>query len=314
MFRALTRLSRDEVDAWLDAHDDANDGTHDDAPVGVTDLHASVDRAAFTQAIDAIHRAIRDGETYQVNFTYRLDGAAFGTPLALYRKLRARQPVAYGAYIVLPEDSSAGAATHVLSLSPELFLRHDGGRLTARPMKGTAARVAAPESDSESARLLAIDIKNRAENLMIVDLLRNDLGRLAQIGSVRVPALFAIEPYATVFQMTSTVQAQIRAEVGMPELLRAVFPCGSITGAPKHHTMELIAQLEGTPRGVYCGAIGYIGFNGRTDLNIAIRTAQFSGGIARVQGGGGITARSQPPAEYEESLTKIRRIMEAFAA
>ena len=310
MFRTLKRLSRDEADAWLAERDSSGAGE----AVGVMDLRPSVERADFTRAIAAIHEAIGAGETYQVNYTYRIDGAAFGSPIALYRRLRARQPVEYGAFIVLPDGAPI---THVLSLSPELFLRHDAGRLTARPMKGTAARVAAPESDSESARLLAIDIKNRAENLMIVDLLRNDLGRLAQIGSVRVPALFAIEPYATVFQMTSTVQAQRRPEVGMPELLRAVFPCGSITGAPKHHTMELIAGLESTPRGLYCGAIGWLDAPrgdarlGDFCLSVAIRTLTLGAAAQglrplRIGVGAGIVSDSRADDEFDECRLKAR--------
>jgi para-aminobenzoate synthetase/4-amino-4-deoxychorismate lyase len=312
MFRTLKRLARDEVDAWLAERDPSGA----DEPTGVMDLQPSVDRAEFTRAIEAIHEAIRAGETYQVNYTYRMNGTAFGAPIALYRRLRTRQPVDYGAFIMLPDDE-ATAITHVLSLSPELFLRHEAGRLTARPMKGTAARVAAPESDSESARLLGIDIKNRAENLMIVDLLRNDLGRLAQTGSVRVPALFAIEPYTTVFQMTSTVQAQIRREVGMPELLRAVFPCGSITGAPKHHTMELIKGLESTPRGLYCGAIGWLAAPrgdariGDFCLSVAIRTLTLGAAVEGLRPlhigvGAGIVSDSRADDEFDECLLKAR--------
>ena len=310
MFRTLTHLSRDEVDAWLVGHDRSGA----DEPAGVMNLQSGVDRAEFTRAIESIHEAIRAGETYQVNYTYRMNGRAFGAPIALYRRLRTRQPVDYGALIALPEG---GPITQVLSLSPELFLRHQAGLLTARPMKGTAARVAAPESDSESARLLAIDVKNRAENLMIVDLLRNDLGRLAQTGSVRVPALFAIEPYATVFQMTSTVQAQIRPEVGMPELLRAVFPCGSITGAPKHHTMELINGLESTPRGLYCGAIGWLDAPrgdariGDFCLSVAIRTLTLGPEVDGLRAlqlgvGAGIVIDSRADDEFDECRLKAR--------
>ncbi|MES2991246.1 MAG: aminodeoxychorismate synthase component I [Pseudomonadota bacterium] len=314
MFRDLRRLGRDEVNAWLAERDEST--AH--SPAGVMDLQPSVDRAEFTRAIDAIHEAIRAGETYQVNYTYRLGGAMYGSPLALYRALRARQPVRYGALIALP---AGGDITHVLSCSPELFVRHDGGVLTARPMKGTAARVAAPESDSESARLLSIDVKNRAENLMIVDLLRNDLGRLAQTGTVRVPALFAIEPYSTVFQMTSTIEAQARPEVGMPELLRAVFPCGSITGAPKHHTMGIIAALESTPRGLYCGAIGWLDAPagaarlGDFCLSVAIRTltlgppdAATARGLRplRLGVGAGIVIDSRADDEFEECRVKAR--------
>lgn len=306
MFRELARLSNDEVDAWLAARGS-------EAACGVMNLKPSVDRPGFTRAIDRIHEAIRAGETYQVNYTYRLHGEAYGSPVDLYRRLRARQTVAYGALIALPGEE----ATHVLSRSPELFLRHEAGTLTARPMKGTAPRIAAPESDSETARLLSLDIKNRAENLMIVDLLRNDLGRVAQTGSVKVPALFAIEPYATLFQMTSTVNARVKPEVGFAELLRAVFPCGSITGAPKHHTMELIAGLETTPRGLYCGAIGWVDAPreheriGDFCLSVAIRTLTLGaveGGLrpARLGIGAGIVLDSRADDEFEECLLKAR--------
>jgi para-aminobenzoate synthetase / 4-amino-4-deoxychorismate lyase len=308
MFRDLQRLASDEVAAWLASHGDV--GT-----CGVRNLVPSVDRAAFTQAIDRIHEAIRAGETYQVNYTYRLTGEAYGSPVDLYRRLRARQPVAFGALFALPDEGRG--AMHVLSCSPELFLRHDGGLLTARPMKGTAPRITAPESDSETARLLSLDIKNRAENLMIVDLLRNDLGRIAQTGSVKVPSLFAIEPYATLFQMTSTVNARVKPEVGFADLLRAVFPCGSITGAPKHHTMELIAGLESTPRGLYCGSIGWVDAPregeriGDFCLSVAIRTLTLGAedrGVrpARLGIGAGIVLDSRADDEFEECLLKAR--------
>jgi len=311
MFDHLAMLSKTEVDAWLQARD-ARRATP--SPAGVTGLRASVDRAAFHRAIGNIHDAIRAGETYQVNYTYRLDGRAHGTPVALYRRLRARQPVPYGAFIALPPG---GALHHVLSCSPELFLRHDGGVLTARPMKGTAPRSRAPEGDSEMARWLADDEKNRAENLMIVDLLRNDLGRVARIGTVRVPDLFTIESHPTVFQMTSTVQARLAPELSFAELLRATFPCGSITGAPKHHTMELIAQLESTPRGLYTGAIGWLAAPrdgercGDFCLSVAIRTltlGEAAGGFAPAQLGigAGIVLDSEAESEFEECLLKAR--------
>jgi para-aminobenzoate synthetase/4-amino-4-deoxychorismate lyase len=311
MFTELATLTRDAVDAWLQPPQGSP------GAAGVMDLQPSVDRAEFTQAIADIHEAIRAGETYQVNYTYRLHGQAFGAPLDLYRRLRARQRVAYGAFIALPECGAGGEATHVLSCSPELFLRHDAGLLTARPMKGTARRVDTPEGDSETARHLSIDVKNRAENLMIVDLLRNDLGRVAEVGSVKVPDLFTIEPYATVFQMTSTVQARLKADVGVADLLRAVFPCGSITGAPKEHTMALIAGLETTPRGLYCGAIGWLDAPpgdarcGNFCLSVAIRTltlgAQAQGlRPARLGVGAGIVLDSQAADEFEECRLKAR--------
>ncbi len=272
MFRRLERLSADAVTQWLADHDDGQ-------PAGTLGLTPSVDEAAFDTAIAAIHAAIADGETYQVNYTYRIDGQAWGEPLALYRRLREHQPVPYGALIALPARAD-DARRWVLSRSPELFLRHEAGVVTARPMKGTARRIAGdPLGDSETARELAGDTKNRAENLMIVDLLRNDLGRIAQVGSVQVPQLFEIEPYATLFQMTSTVQARLQPAVDLPALLRATFPCGSITGAPKRRTMHWIDRLESTPRGLYCGAIGWVDAPADGEqrcedfcLNVAIRT------------------------------------------
>ena len=308
MFSDLARLARDEVEHWLEQQD------AQDASAGVMDLHCDTDLAAFTAAIARIHEAIRAGQTYQVNYSYRLHGLAYGSPLALYRRLRARQPVAYGAFIALPPGDEV---THILSCSPELFVRHDQGTLTTRPMKGTAARAATPEADSHAAQHLSLDEKSRAENLMIVDLLRNDLGRIAQTGSVRVSDLFAIEPYASVFQMTSTVQADVRAELGMPEVLRAVFPCGSITGAPKHHTMALIAQLEAAPRGLYCGAIGWVDAPqgdaklGDFGLSVAIRTLTLGAehrGLrpAQLGVGAGILLDSNATDEFEECALKAR--------
>ena len=331
VFRELSMLSAAEVNAWLAQREAGQTGQAGPAevsaqarPAGVMQLSPTVDRPAFTEAVAHIHEAIAAGETYQVNYTYRLHGRAYGSPLSLYRRLRGRQPVAYGALIELPEGAgppgaagSPDAATHVLSCSPELFLRHAAGQLTARPMKGTAARVAGAEGDSETARHLSVDTKNRAENLMIVDLLRNDLGRLAQVGSVCVPELFAIEPYSTVFQMTSTVRARLKPEVGFADVLRAAFPCGSITGAPKHHTMQLIAGLETTPRGLYCGAIGWIeapqGGAGCGDfcLSVAIRTLTLGREVqglraARLGIGAGIVTDSRAEDEFEECLLKAR--------
>ena len=308
MFSDLAHLSRDEVEHWLEQQADQA------APAGVMDLRCDTDLPTFTAAIARIHAAIRAGETYQVNYRYRLHGLAYGSPLALYRRLRARQPVAFGAFITLPAGDDV---SHILSCSPELFIRHDQGSLTTRPMKGTAARAATPEADGHAAQHLALDEKSRAENLMIVDLLRNDLGRIAQTGSVRVSDLFAIEPYASMFQMTSTVQADVRAELGMPEVLRAVFPCGSITGAPKHHTMALIAQLERSPRGLYCGAIGWVDAPqgdarlGGFGLSVAIRTLTLGAehqGLrpAQLGVGAGIVLDSRADDEFEECALKAR--------
>ena len=275
MFARHQTLDEAGTAAWLQAQDS---GQATPSAAGPLSLSSSVDEAAYVQAVEAVQEAIRQGISYQVNVTYRVQGALHGTPVALYRRLRARQPVAFGALILLPEGGE------VLSLSPELFLRHHQGVLTAKPMKGTAARqadaLADSRADAQAAAALQQDPKNRAENLMIVDLLRNDIGRIAQTGSVQVPALFTIEPYATVYQMTSTVRARPRPEVSFPDVLRATFPCGSITGAPKHQTMALIEQLETTPRGLYCGAIGWVAppaagqALGEFCLSVAIRTLE----------------------------------------
>jgi para-aminobenzoate synthetase/4-amino-4-deoxychorismate lyase len=250
LFEQCAKLSRDEADAWLRQRDG---GTAQPSVAGTAGVRASVGPAQFEAAIDAIHDALRIGDSYQVNYTHRLWFDVFGTPAALYRRLRARQPVPYGALIALPGDR------WVLSCSPELFVEKAGTTLRARPMKGTAPRTPDdPVADRQAAEFLANDPKNRAENVMIVDLLRNDLSRVAETGSVKVPALFSVEPYASVWQMTSTVEARLRARTSFADVLRALFPCGSITGAPKHRTMQLIETLESTPRGLYTGAIGWL--------------------------------------------------------
>lgn len=334
MFARLERVSREAAGDWLVAQEAREDAAspsggaapggppraEEPGPAGLTDLQASVDRAAFHQAIEAIHEAIRRGETYQVNYTYRLRFAAHGTPAALYRRLRARQPVRYGAYLALPPVPGFEGAgpTHVLSCSPELFVRVEDQRLVAQPMKGTARREFIPEGDSETARGLHEDVKNRAENLMIVDLLRNDLSRIAEVGTVKVPALFAVEAHATVFQMTSTIEARPQAGLTMPDLLRALYPCGSITGAPKHQTMQHIRALEDTPRGLYTGALGWCeppapgASLGRACLSVAIRTLSLDAPRAdglrpgRLGIGAGITLDSEAESEYQECRLKGR--------
>jgi para-aminobenzoate synthetase/4-amino-4-deoxychorismate lyase len=315
MFRELKPLDLAQTEAWLRAQDGEHPG-----PVATLGLKPGVDPPGFSLAMDAIRAAIVRGETYQVNYTYRLDGWLLGSPLSLYRRLRARQPVAYGAYIALPAQAEPDAPTHVLSLSPELFLRHQDGLLSAKPMKGTAARPEAPADLALAAQTLREDTKNRAENLMIVDLLRNDLGRVAHTGSVQVPALFDIETFATVLQMTSTVTARVRPEVDLPALLRATFPCGSITGAPKRHTLDLITALEATPRGLYCGALGWVDppapgaglALGDACLSVPIRTLTLGPAAAdgaralRLGVGAGIVWDSQADAEWAECALKTR--------
>ncbi|WP_371764111.1 chorismate-binding protein [Massilia sp.] len=246
LFERYTMLDAAEVDAWLAADEQ-------DSPAGIGAVRANVDEATFAQAIDRIRDYIAAGDTYQVNYTYRLRFDAFGAIKQLYARLRARQPVPYGALVSLPDGRA------VLSLSPELFVRHDAGRLLARPMKGTApADLHDDVVNAVRAQQLAADPKNRAENLMIVDLLRNDLGRIARTGSVGVPALFEVKRYSSVLQMTSTVQAQLAPGTTLQDIFAALYPCGSITGAPKRRTMEIIRELEPAARGIYTGAVGWI--------------------------------------------------------
>ena len=310
LFRQMTLLSSEQAASWLQACD-----SNDSEPgiAGICDLKASVSPQAFHQAIERIHQSLTAGDAYQVNYTYRLFFSAFGNPIALYRRLRQRQAVAYGALIALPDQR------WILSCSPELFIRHQSGQLQAQPMKGTAARGSDPSADSDAQQTLASCPKNQAENLMIVDLLRNDMGMLAQTGSVTVPSLFTVEPYQTVWQMTSSIEARLSPDTGFAKLLRALFPCGSITGAPKQATVELIEQLETSPRGLYTGAIGWLdaptGPNrqcGDFCLSVAIRTLTLEAADAhawragQLGVGAGIVLDSEPHAELAECQLKAQ--------
>ena len=310
-FCKMARLSRAEVSAWLAARE----GRADPAPAGVLTMRPSVDREAFDRSIDRVRALIQAGETYQVNYTYRLSGDVLGSPVALYRRLRARQPVPFGALMALPASDGGACDRWLLSCSPELFLAHREGRLIARPMKGTARREADAALDAQAAAWLARDEKNRAENLMIVDLLRNDLGVVSITGSVKVSRLFAVETYCTVHQMTSAVESEVDPRTTFADILRALFPCGSITGAPKHRTMQLISELETTPRGIYTGAIGWMDPPapgrgcGDFSLSVAIRTLAIGpprNGLrpAELGVGGGIVIDSSPQSEYEETRLK----------
>ena len=251
LFAQCQHLSADAVVCWLAEH--AEHAEHIDyQPSGIANVRPSLDADYFDQSITRIQTYIAAGDAYQINFTYRLQFDVYGAPIALYRRLRARQPVPYGALIALPDGAT------VLSLSPELFIRHAVGQLTTQPMKGTAQACGDAEQDALAAIALAADSKNRAENVMIVDLLRNDLSRISTSGSVAVPKLFEVDRFGEVLQMTSTVTATMRNDVTLHEIVDAVFPCGSITGAPKRRAMQIIRELEATPRGIYTGAIGWI--------------------------------------------------------
>lgn len=258
-------------------------------------------RERYDADIARILEHIRAGDVYQINHTIRLHGRFDGDPWALYEALRAGQPDGYCALFELGRH-------RILSLSPELFFRRDGTRLVSKPMKGTLPRGASREQDAQYAAALATSAKNRAENLMIVDLIRNDLSRIARPHSVCVPELFAVETYPTVHQMTSTVSAELRPDADLADLFAALFPCGSITGAPKIKAMEIIAGLEAEPRGIYCGAIGLLKPGGDAIFNVAIRTLMLDGftGRAEYGVGGGITADSVAHDEYEEMRAKAR--------
>ncbi|MEM1056104.1 MAG: aminodeoxychorismate synthase component I [Bacteroidota bacterium] len=273
-----------------------------EAGVGaVSEIAAAITEAEYAERIARVRHHIREGDVYQINLTWPL---RFETedPLALYSALRRRQPTAYGALVRTGD-------LDVLSLSPELFFRIQDGAITARPMKGTAPRGETSKEDRQRAEALVADPKNRAENLMIVDLLRNDLGRVARPGSVRVPRLFQAEQYPTVTQMTSTVQAELRPEAGFEDVMRALFPCGSITGAPKLRAMEIIREIESGPRGVYCGAIGYAapgqgGGLARAAFNVPIRTAVLRGTEGRYDVGSGVVWDSEWRSEWMECWLK----------
>jgi para-aminobenzoate synthetase component I len=259
------------------------------------------DFPAYREAFERVAEYIRAGDIYQANLTLPLRGRWRGEPAVLAAALARRQPVGHGALVSLPGST-------LVSRSPELFFALDGhGGIEARPMKGTAPRGADPLRDAALRDALASDAKNRAENLMIVDLLRNDISRIAEIGSVRVPELFAIESYATVHQMVSGVRGRLLPGTSFSAVLAALFPCGSVTGAPKLRAMEIIRELEPWPREAYCGAIGWAAPDGRAAFNVAIRTLVLhEDGEAVLNVGGGVVADSTARAEYEEALWKAR--------
>lgn len=264
---------------------------------GVAEIHPLLGADDYAGKVEQIHRWIVEGDCYQINLTFPLDFRTYGHPLALYARLRARQPVRYGAFFEADGET-------VLSFSPELFFERRGNRVSTRPMKGTAARGLTAEDDEARRRALVASEKERAENIMIVDLLRNDLGRLAAPGKVQVDALCASEAYPTLWQMVSTVSADLPG-VHLIDLFRALFPCGSITGAPKIRAMQRIAELETTERGLYTGAIGWLAPSGDCRFNVAIRTLEIEpDGRGRLGVGSGIVIDAQPQNEYAECLLK----------
>lgn len=295
--------------SWLARHSD-------DLPAGISTPQSSVSETDYLDRIRQIHEAIRRGDTYQINYTTRLHLQAYGNPVSLYRRLR--QPVPYAVLSHLPDAEGQSAWT--LCFSPELFLKiGSDGTISTEPMKGTAPILGDGQDERRAAELQA-DPKNRAENVMIVDLLRNDLGKIAQTGKVCVPEPFKVSRFGSVWQMTSTIQAQALPHTSFADILRAAFPCGSITGAPKKMSMQIIESLEAEARGLYTGSIGYLnpcsgglGFEGT--FNVVIRTLSLtplSDGIYQgVYGvGSGIVIDSDPAAEYRECGWKARFLNE----
>lgn len=259
-------------------------------------------REQYDEAIQAVRNAIKEGITYQANYTIRLNGEIEGCTKSFFKQLQRNQQANYTAYLHI-------GSHEILSASPELFFSLKDGRVTTKPMKGTSRRGRYHAEDIAFAEELYASTKNRAENVMIVDLLRNDLGRVAKTNTVKVEKLFEIEQYPTVHQMTSTVSAQLREEVGLVELFQSLFPCGSITGAPKISTMQVIEEIERSPRDVYCGAIGYLKPGGEAVFNVPIRTAVVRDGELTYGVGGGITWDSSAASEFAEVLAKAQVLL-----
>jgi para-aminobenzoate synthetase component 1 len=264
-------------------------------------------RGDYELAVERVRDYILDGDVFQVNLSQQFELPVTAAPLDLYRSLRARHPAAFAALIEAP-----GIA--ILSASPERFLRVEGREVETCPIKGTRPRGTTPDLDRALAAELAASAKDRAENIMIVDLMRNDLYRNCLPGTVTVSELCALEAYPTVHHLVSTVRGTLGPGATAAALLRDAFPGGSITGAPKVRAMEIIRELEPARRGIYCGSIGYLSASGAADFSIAIRTATVRDGVASVPGGGGITADSDPAAEYDETVAKVRGVLAALAA
>jgi len=302
--RALRRYADEVMDAAARARRPAAADAASDGALG--GLVATLDRESYVARVEQIRRYIAAGDVYQVNFALRLEAALATTPLAAYGRLRAAQPVPFGAYLDLGE-------TQVLSNSPELFLRRRGEQLTTGPIKGTRRRGAHAREDAALAAELRRDPKERAEHVMIVDLERSDLGRVCRTGSVRVERFAEVATFRTLHHLVSTVHGTLPREVGTGDLLRATFPCGSITGAPKIRAMQIIDELERGARGLYTGTLGWIDASGDCDLNVAIRTAVVRDGVLAYGVGGGIVVDSEPGREHEECRLKSEALRRALA-
>ncbi|CAM3476823.1 aminodeoxychorismate synthase component I [Kibdelosporangium persicum] len=277
-------------------------------PIHAPEVRARHSRDSYVEMIESCQEAIRRGESYEVCLTNMVSVQADIDPWHAYRLLRRQSPAPYGAYLRLGDMA-------VLSSSPERFLQIlPDGTVESRPIKGTRPRGATPAQDRALRRDLAVNEKDRAENLMIVDLVRNDLSRCAVVGSVQVPAIFEVETYATVHQLVSTIRARLRPDVSPVHCVQAAFPGGSMTGAPKIRTMEIIDSLEQGPRGVYSGALGYFSLSGHVDLSIVIRTLVVRAGEASFGVGGAIIDPSEPGAEFDETVVKATAMLRVLGA
>jgi para-aminobenzoate synthetase component 1 len=269
-------------------------------------FQADIDQHAYHQALERIQAYIQAGDCYQVNFAQRFRARYQGSPWTAYQALRAACPTPFSGYLSLPEQGA------IISLSPERFMRISQGQVETRPIKGTRPRDSDPRLDAAQAAALLDSLKDRAENLMIVDLLRNDLGRSCRIGSVKVPELFALESYPNVHHLVSAVTGELAADKDALDLIAGSFPGGSITGAPKIRAMQIIDELEPTRRALYCGSLLYLDVRGEMDSSIAIRSLLAKDGQISCWGGGGIVADSDWQAEYQESITKVKVLLQTL--
>jgi len=297
LFEQKVDLNRDDIQQLLDS-------SQDRTPPAISRLRQSMSEADYLEALARVRQYIRDGDTYQVNFTFKYQFDYNGSPTALYNNIKQRQQVEHGAYLNFPGHT-------ILSFSPELFIKKEGSHLYSKPMKGTMPRSNDPQQNLESIAFMKQDPKTLSENVMIVDLIRNDLGRIANTGTVNVDALFDVEEYKTVLQMTSTISCQVDPDISITDLLKALYPCGSITGAPKQRTMEIIAELEAENRGVYTGAIGYMTPGNDIYFNVPIRTCVlFDDNTAEMGIGSGVIYDSDAQKEFNECLLKARFLVD----
>lgn len=283
------------------------DAVDDLPPPPQVTMRSNFTGQSYQMAVENIIEHICAGDIFQANLSQSFDGRFLKpyAPFDLYRRLRALSPAPFSGFLQFADWA-------LLSSSPERFLETDGRTISARPIKGTRPRQSRPDADAAEAAQLLASPKDRAENIMIVDLLRNDLARICEDRSIAVPDLCILESHSQVHHLVSTIAGRLRADASVIDILRASFPGGSITGAPKIRAMEIIAQYEGAPRGPYCGSLGYIGFDGRLDLNILIRSLVMAQDAFRFQVGGGITARSEPAREFRETLDKAAGLLAAL--